>query len=113
LAVCEEGERGKCIGYWGTRGKRWESGKRVGGWLMKGKEIGRLLGDHKGEGGVYVCIKTKYTLVFNYIAQAPTPAIPLKISLQNFFICKSEILGKMHTPRTSFGQIHWSWESSQ
>jgi hypothetical protein len=27
--------------------------------LMKGTEIGRLLGDHKGEGGVYVCIKTK------------------------------------------------------
>jgi hypothetical protein len=27
--------------------------------LMKGKEIGRLLGDRKGEGGVYVCIKTK------------------------------------------------------
>jgi hypothetical protein len=60
LAVCEEeGERGKCIGYWGTRGKRWGSGKREGGWLMKGKEIGRLLGDYKGEGGVYVCIKTK------------------------------------------------------
>jgi hypothetical protein len=60
LAVCEEGERGKCISYWGTRGKRWgRSGKRVGGWLMKGNEIGRLLGDHKGEGGVYVCIKTK------------------------------------------------------
>jgi hypothetical protein len=58
LAVCEEGERGKCIGYWGTRGKRWGSGKRVGGWVMKEKEIGRLLGD-KGEGGVYVCIKTK------------------------------------------------------
>jgi hypothetical protein len=59
LAVCEEGERGKkCIGYWGTRGKRCGSGKRVGGWVMKGKEIGRMLGD-KGEGGVYVCIKTK------------------------------------------------------
>jgi hypothetical protein len=42
-----------------TWGKRWGSGKRVGGWLMKGKEIGRLLGDHKGEGGVYVYIKTK------------------------------------------------------
>jgi hypothetical protein len=54
-----KGESGKCISYWGTRGKRWGSGKRVGGWLMKGKEIGRLLGDHKGEGGVYVCIKTK------------------------------------------------------
>ena len=59
LAVCEEGERGKCIGYWVTRGKRWGSGKRVGGWVMKGKEIGRLLGDNKGEGGVYVSIKTK------------------------------------------------------
>jgi hypothetical protein len=58
LAVCEEGERGKCIGFWGTRGKRWGSGKRVGGWVMNGKEIGRLLGD-KGEGGIYVCIKTK------------------------------------------------------
>ncbi len=53
LAVCEEGGRGKCISYWGTRGRggEVESGKRVGGWLMKGKEIGRLLGDHKGEGG--------------------------------------------------------------
>ena len=47
-AVCEEGERGKCISYWGNMGKE------VGKW----KE-GRLLGDHKGEGGVYVCIKTK------------------------------------------------------
>ena len=36
-----------------------ESGKRVGGLVMKGKEIGRLMGDNKGEGGVYVCIKTK------------------------------------------------------
>jgi len=45
----------------GNKGKRWGSGKRVGGWGMKGKEIGRLLGDgdNKGEGGVYVCIKTK------------------------------------------------------
>jgi len=59
LAVCEEGEKGKCIGYWVTRGKRWGSGKRVGSLVMKGKEIGRLLGDNKGEGGVYVCIKTK------------------------------------------------------
>jgi hypothetical protein len=53
LAVCEEGERGKCIGYWGTRGKRWGSGKRVSGWVKKGKEIGSLLGD-KGEGGGYM-----------------------------------------------------------
>jgi hypothetical protein len=52
-----KGESASVIGE--TRGKRWGSGKRVGGWLMKGKEIGRLLGDHKGEGGVYVCIKTK------------------------------------------------------
>ena len=44
-----------CIGYWGTRGKRWGSGKSIGGWVMKRKEIGWLLGD-KGEGGVYVCI---------------------------------------------------------
>ena len=55
LAVCEEGKGGKCIGYWGTRGKRWGSGKSIGGWVMKRKEIGWLLGD-KGEGGVYVCI---------------------------------------------------------
>jgi hypothetical protein len=34
LAVCEEGERGKCISYWGTRGKRWGSGKwKEGRWL--------------------------------------------------------------------------------
>ena len=52
LAVCEEGERGKCISYWGTRGKRWGSGKRVGGWVMKGKEIGRLLGDKRGGGSI-------------------------------------------------------------
>jgi hypothetical protein len=52
-----KGESASRIGE--TRGKRWGSGKRVGGWLMKGTEIGRLLGDHKGEGGVYVCIKTK------------------------------------------------------
>ena len=45
-------------------------------------------------------IKTECnTLVFNYIAQAPTPsswnlAIPLKISPQNFFICESEILAR-------------------
>jgi hypothetical protein len=57
LAVCEEVERGKCISYWGTRGKRWGSGKRVGGGLMKGKEIGRLLGDHKGEGGYMFALK--------------------------------------------------------
>jgi hypothetical protein len=55
----KRGKKGKCIGYWVTRGKRWGSGKRVGGLVMKGKEIGRLLGDNKGEGGVYVCIKTK------------------------------------------------------
>ena len=76
---------------------------------MKGKEIGRLLGDTKGRGGYMFALKlNKY--VFNYIAQAPSPAIPLKISLQNFFICKSEILGKTHIPQTAFDQIHWSWE---
>ena len=46
-----KGESASVIGE--TRGKRWGSGKRVGRWLMKGKEI------DKGEGGVYVCIKTK------------------------------------------------------
>jgi hypothetical protein len=54
-----KGESASVIGEQGERGGEVESGKRVGGWLMKGKEIGRLLGDHKGEGGVYVCIKTK------------------------------------------------------
>ena len=48
-----KGERALVIGEQGERGGE------LGGWLMKGKEIGRLLGDHKGEGGVYVCIKTK------------------------------------------------------
>jgi len=37
--------------------KKWGSGKRIGGLVMKGKEMGRLLGDNKGEGGVYGCIK--------------------------------------------------------
>jgi len=62
LAVCEEGERGKCIGSWGTREKRWGSGKRVGGWVMKEKQIGRLLGDDKGERGGYMfeLKQTKY-----------------------------------------------------
>ncbi len=55
----KRGEKGKCIDYWVTRGKRWGSGKIIGSLVMKGKEIGRLLGDNKGEGGVYVCIKTK------------------------------------------------------
>ena len=62
LAVSEEGKGGKCIGYWGTRGKRWGSGKSIGSWVMKRKEIGWLLGD-KGEGGYMfasICIKTKY-----------------------------------------------------
>ena len=62
LPLAEYVKRGKgesASVIWETRGKRWGSGKRVGGWLMKGKEIGRLLGDHKGEGGGYVCIKTK------------------------------------------------------
>jgi hypothetical protein len=57
LAVCEEGERGKCIGYWGTRGKRWGSGKRVGGWLMKGKEIGSCCVTTKGRGGYMFALK--------------------------------------------------------
>jgi hypothetical protein len=43
LAVCEEGKGGKCISYWGTRGKRWGSGKR---WQLGDEEE---LGD-KGEG---------------------------------------------------------------
>ena len=34
--------------------KKWGSGKRIGGLVMKGKEIGRLLGDNKGEGGVWL-----------------------------------------------------------
>jgi hypothetical protein len=35
--------------------KKWGSGKRIGGLVMKGKEIGgRLLRDNKGEGGVMV-----------------------------------------------------------
>ncbi len=55
----EKGESASVIGEQGVRGGEVESGKRVGGLVMKGKEIGRLLGDNKGEGGVYVCIKTK------------------------------------------------------
>ena len=55
LVICEEGNWGKCIGYWVTRGKMWGSGNRLCGWVMKRKVIGWLLGD-KGEGGVYVCI---------------------------------------------------------
>jgi len=45
----KRGGKGKCIGYWVTRGKRWGSGKIIGSLVMKGKEIGRLLGDNKGE----------------------------------------------------------------
>jgi len=41
----------------GNKGKRWGSGKRVGGWVMKGKEIGRLLGDNKGEGRYMFALK--------------------------------------------------------
>jgi hypothetical protein len=37
--VCEEGKEGKCIGYWGTRGKRWGSGKRR--WLGDEEERDR------------------------------------------------------------------------
>ncbi len=51
-----KGESASVIGEQGERGGEVERG---GGWVMKRKEIGRLLGD-KGEGGVYVCIKTKY-----------------------------------------------------
>ena len=60
LAVCEEGKGGKCISYWGTRGKRWGSGNSIGGWVMKRKDIGWLLGD-KGEGGYMfasICINS-------------------------------------------------------
>ena len=51
-----KGESASVLGEQGERGGEVERG---GGWVMKRKEIGRLLGD-KGEGGVYVCIKTKY-----------------------------------------------------
>ncbi len=54
-----KGESASVIGEQGERGGEAERG---GDWVMKRKEIGRLLGD-KGEGGVYVCIKTKYILV--------------------------------------------------
>ncbi len=49
LAVHEEGKGGaSVIGEQGERGGEVERG---GGWVMKRKEIARLLGD-KGEGGV-------------------------------------------------------------
>ncbi len=42
-------------GLLGNKGKEVGKWKEHGGWVMKRKEIGWLLGD-KGERGVYVCI---------------------------------------------------------
>jgi hypothetical protein len=45
--------------------KKWGSGKRIGGLVMKGKEIGRLLRDNKGEGGVWLHKTKLNTPLFN------------------------------------------------
>ena len=50
LAVCEEGKRGKVHRLLGNKGKDGGSGKSIGSWVMKRKDISWLLGD-KGEGG--------------------------------------------------------------